>query len=67
MEAQIANLVQESLSLYLYDNACFLAERLVAEYPNEVRCVRLHAIENHRIRDGCGAPVQSIINALPPG
>ncbi len=39
MEAQIANLVQESLSLYLYDNACFLAERLVAEYPNEVRFV----------------------------
>jgi hypothetical protein len=36
LEAQLVASVQESLALYLYDNARFLCERLVAESPTEV-------------------------------
>lgn len=37
MEAQLVASVQQSLGLYLYDNASFMCERLVAEFPGEVR------------------------------
>ena len=37
MESQLVACVQESLALYLYENARFMAERLVAEFPTEVR------------------------------
>lgn len=37
MEASLAACVQENLSLFLYDNARFLGERLVALNPSEVR------------------------------
>lgn len=36
LEAHLVACVQESLALYMHDNACFLAERLVAEFPSEV-------------------------------
>lgn len=35
MEAQLVACVHESLALYLYENARFMAERLVAEFPRE--------------------------------
>ncbi len=46
--------VQESLALYLYDNAIFLCERLVAEFPLEVRvCLsvsqRKRSTRQHRL------------------
>lgn len=37
MEAQLVACVHESLALYLYENARFMAERLVAEFPREVK------------------------------
>ena len=36
LEQHLAACVQESLGLYLFDNACFLCERLVCEFPSEV-------------------------------
>ena len=36
LEAHLTACVQESLALYLFDNATFLGERLVAEFPSEV-------------------------------
>ena len=36
MEAHLIACVQSSLGLYLFDNACFLCERLVAQFPSEV-------------------------------
>lgn len=36
MEAQLVACVQESLALYLHDNARFMAERLLAEFSTEV-------------------------------
>jgi len=37
MQAQLVASVQHSLSMYLYDNAKFLCERLAAEFPSEVQ------------------------------
>lgn len=37
MEEHLVAVVQQSLALYLHDNACFLCERLVAQFPSEVR------------------------------
>lgn len=36
MEEHLVACVQQSLGLYLFDNASFLAERLVAQFPSEV-------------------------------
>lgn len=36
MEAHLVACIHESLSLYLYDNAQFLCERLVAAYEKQV-------------------------------
>lgn len=36
LESHLVACVQESLSLYMQENAIFLAERLVAEFPTEV-------------------------------
>lgn len=36
LEEHLVATVQHSLGLYLFDNACFLAERLVAQFPSEV-------------------------------
>lgn len=36
MESQLVACVKESLSLYLYSNAQFLAERLCAQFPTKV-------------------------------
>jgi len=36
MEAHLVACIHESLSLYLYDNAQFLCERLVAAYESQV-------------------------------
>ena len=35
LEGQLVASIQENLALYLYDNAIFLAERLLAEFPSE--------------------------------
>ena len=35
LEGQLVATIQDNLSLYLHDNAIFLAERLVAEFPSE--------------------------------
>ncbi len=35
LESHLIACVQESLALYMHDNAIFLAERLVAEFPSE--------------------------------
>ena len=47
MEQHMIACVHESLGLYLMENARFMAERLVAEYPSQVRsglaCARLTA------------------------
>ena len=43
LEAQLTSCVQESLALYLFDNATFLGERLVAEFPTEVSAARAEA------------------------
>ncbi len=46
MEAQMVACVNDSLRLYLYDNACFMCERLVAEFPSQVRpCKRCQISE----------------------
>lgn len=37
LEEHLVATVQHSLGLYLFDNACFLAERLVAQFPSEAR------------------------------
>ena len=37
LEDQLVACVHSSLGLYLYDNSCFLCERLVAQFPSEVR------------------------------
>lgn len=37
MEAQMVACVVDSLRLYLHDNARFMCERLVAEFPTPVR------------------------------
>lgn len=36
MEGHFVACIQESLSLYLYENAQFLGERLVAAFPKQV-------------------------------
>lgn len=36
-EEQLASRIRESLQLFLFDNARFLAERLLAERPDDVR------------------------------
>ena len=36
MQAQLTSSVQHSLSMYMFDNAKFLCERLAAEFPCEV-------------------------------
>ena len=41
MEAHLVACVKESLSLYLYSNAEFLAERLCAQFPSKVSLVHL--------------------------
>lgn len=35
LEGQLVAIIQENLALYLNENAIFLAERLVAEFPSE--------------------------------
>ena len=40
LEEHLVACVQHSLGVYLFDNACFLCERLVAQFPSEVRAVR---------------------------
>ena len=37
LETHLVACVQHSLGVYLFDNACFLCERLVAQFPSEVR------------------------------
>ena len=37
MEAQMVACVVDSLRLYLHENARFMCERLVAEFPSPVR------------------------------
>ena len=37
MEAHLIGCVNESLAAFLYDNASFLCERLVASSPTQVR------------------------------
>jgi anaphase-promoting complex subunit 3 len=55
MEAQLVHLVQESLAQYLHKNACFMCERLVADFPTEVRSqdASLHYLSQHS--DGVAA------------
>ena len=43
MEQHMIACVHESLGLYLMENARFMAERLVAEYPSQVRSSFAHA------------------------
>eukprot|EP00887_Chlorella_sp_A99_P004840 scaffold4.g4840.t1 len=50
-EAHLVACVQESLALYLYDNAIFLCERLVADFPTEAN-VFLLATCYHRAGQG---------------
>lgn len=40
LESHLVACVQESLALYMHDNAIFLAERLVAGFPSEARGMR---------------------------
>lgn len=56
MEAHLAESIQDSLNQFLYPNAVFLAERLVASFPNEARaraasvcCVDLTAYQGNRL------------------
>ena len=51
LEAHLVACVQESLALYMHDNASFLAERLVAEFPSEVRRRRWRW--RRRLAGGC--------------
>ena len=37
LEAELTACVHDSLRLYLHDNARFMCERLVAEFPSPVR------------------------------
>lgn len=37
LEAELLACVHDSLRLYLHDNARFMCERLVAEFPSPVR------------------------------
>jgi hypothetical protein len=40
LQAQLIACIQESLAFYLVDNAIFLCERLVAQFPSEVGAQR---------------------------
>lgn len=40
MEGQLIASIQENLAMYLLENAIFLGERLVADFPSEV-CFQL--------------------------
>ncbi len=48
LEAHLVACVQHSLGLYLFDNACFMCERLVAQFPSEVRrkAIRLRPLRS---------------------
>ena len=66
MENQLIACVQESLALYLYENARFMAERLVAEFPREVSCLR-RAPDQPEIagRAGVGVQHELLDRAIP--
>ena len=54
MEQHMIACVHESLGLYLMENARFMAERLVAEYPSQVRSRFEHArLTVLKTRDAC--------------
>ena len=40
MEAHLAECVHDALTSFMHRNAAFLAERLLASFPNEVRRAR---------------------------
>lgn len=41
-EEHLIACIEDSISLFLFDNACFLAERLLAQRPDDVStCIRL--------------------------
>ena len=43
LESHLVACVQEHLALFLFDNAIFLCERLVAEFPSEANVYLLAA------------------------
>lgn len=50
LEDHLVACVQHSLGLYLHDNACFMAERLVAQFPSEARLGSCHQLPPNRRR-----------------
>ena len=59
MEGQLIACVQESLALYLHENARFMAERLVAEFPREVRQACKAAYQAGKGFAWCVAPAEN--------
>ena len=58
LEAELTACVNDSLRLYLHDNARFMCERLVAEFPSPVRS---NCCEQPSAR-GCGAGLGCLIH-----
>jgi hypothetical protein len=51
MEAHLTECVHEALNAFMYRNAVFLAERLHASFPSEVR-----SLATCRLRQQCAFP-----------
>lgn len=60
LEEHLVACAQQSLGLYLHDNACFLAERLVAQFPSEVRAAAASCLGLNRRRR------QRLMSVAPP-
>jgi hypothetical protein len=76
-ESTLLSCIQESIALHLFDNAKFLAERLVASYPSEVkayiqRCVLFGMLVFNPSYADLGAlsdkhlPSSAVLQALQP-
>lgn len=67
MESQLVACVHESLSLYLFENAQFLCERLVAILPTQVTqfsCIEYNACCQWKWTNSTHAHLQENINLL---
>ena len=59
MEAHLVACIEESLAAFLYDNACFLCERLVAHDHSAVSAVSLEGGQSQ-------CPSVNMLHALHP-
>eukprot|EP00976_Prorocentrum_cordatum_P022423 458704-Prorocentrum_minimum.AAC.3 len=69
MEEFLVGCVEESLAQYLYPNASFIAERLYAQYPHEVRVIRpiYGIILRHESQVGATRSTHGVVARRPLG